>query len=112
MSRITPPASVPVVCVLPLWGNKWFWCFVALVVQYMTHDPSPATDGLRLRPRARRPLQWAVQNKHDACVKLLMELYPESSQMNVLDTNGFGKSALSDVSAAHLFLFVFSPQLT
>ncbi|CAM9268504.1 unnamed protein product [Ectocarpus sp. 6 AP-2014] len=43
-----------------------------------------------------RPLQWAVQNKHDACVKLLMELYPESSQMNVLDTNGFGKSALSD----------------
>lgn len=45
-----------------------------------------------------RPLQWAVQNKHEACVKALMELYPESSQMNVLDTNGFGKSALTDVS--------------
>lgn len=45
-----------------------------------------------------RPLQWAVQNKHEACVEMLMELYPESSQMNVLDTNGFGKSALTDVS--------------
>lgn len=38
-----------------------------------------------------------MQNKHEACVKALMELYPESSQMNVLDRNGFGKSALTDV---------------
>ncbi|CAM9928264.1 unnamed protein product, partial [Hapterophycus canaliculatus] len=43
-----------------------------------------------------RPLQWAVQNKHDECVRTLMELYPESSQMNVLDKNGFGKSSLTD----------------
>ncbi|CAM9291854.1 unnamed protein product [Scytosiphon promiscuus] len=43
-----------------------------------------------------RPLQWAVQNKHDECVRTLMEMYPESSQMNVLDKNGFGKSALTD----------------
>lgn len=88
---------------LPLWGNKWFRC----VAEHVAHDPSPPTDRLRLCPRTRRPLQWAVQNKHDACVKLLMELYPESAQMNVLDTNGFGKSALSDVSAAHLILCVF-----
>lgn len=45
-----------------------------------------------------RPLQWAIQNKHVECVKALLELYPESSQMNVLDKNGFGKSALTDVS--------------
>lgn len=54
-----------------------------------------------LLPFSRRPLQWAVQNKHDACVKTLMELYPESSQMNVLDRNGFGKSALTDVRIKH-----------
>eukprot|EP00752_Nemacystus_decipiens_P014334 g12753.t1 len=54
--------------------------------------------GARHLPNAagNRPLQWAVQNKHDACVKTLVELYPESSQMNVLDRNGFGKSALTD----------------
>lgn len=39
-----------------------------------------------------------MQNKHELCVKALLELYPESSQMNVLDKNGFGKSALTDVS--------------
>lgn len=30
-------------------------------------------------------------------MKALLELYPESSQMNVLDKNGFGKSSLTDV---------------
>lgn len=44
-----------------------------------------------------RPLQWAVQNKHVECVKAMLELYPESTDMNVLDKNGFGKSAVTDV---------------
>lgn len=59
------------------------------------------------RLRARRPLQWAVQNKHDACVQALMELYPESSQMNVLDKNGFGKSAVTDVRTKFDFLLAW-----
>ena len=33
----------------------------------------------------------------------MLELYPESSQMNVLDKNGFGKSALTDVSKGFMF---------
>lgn len=57
-----------------------------------------AAAGAGVHACTSRPLQWAVQNKHEACVKTLMELFPESSQMNVLDTNSFGKSALTDVS--------------
>lgn len=49
-----------------------------------------------------------MQNKHEACVKALMELYPESSQMNVLDTNGFGKSALTDVSRYDRIMMLLS----
>eukprot|EP00903_Cladosiphon_okamuranus_P006422 g6284.t1 len=59
----------------------------ALIKAGASHLPNAAGNS---------PLQWAVQNKHEACVKTLMELYPESSQMNVLDRNGFGKSALTD----------------
>lgn len=47
-----------------------------------------------------------MQNKHDACVKTLMELYPESSQMNVLDRNGFGKSSLTDVRI-HFYCYIY-----
>lgn len=50
------------------------------------------------RCAASRPLHWAVQNKHVDCVKALLELYPGSDKMNVLEKNSFGKSALSDVS--------------
>ncbi|CAM9377311.1 unnamed protein product [Choristocarpus tenellus] len=58
-----------------------------LLVRGAAHLPNGAGN---------RPLHWAIQNKHKACAVALLEVCPESSQINVLDQNEFGKSALSN----------------
>ena len=78
------------------------------LTQFTDDARSPTTIATGIFVNLNRPLQWAVQNKHRACVKTLLELCPEPSQMNVLDKNGFGKSALTDVRHRVATIFLTS----